>query len=196
MGISMFGGRLEGGAAVFLGDGSAWFGSGFPTHGLDGVKPHVERHVDPRRWGTYRFQGGTGEIEMPYGSIPLRLEGNVLVVTTGRTPHRFVRVHTPAGGRLDGRYCLADAAACLTLAPDGRFRDEGAVRILEHATYPYPASPAGGQGQYEIRDHTLVLRYDGGPEVRVAYPGTEAPGQSRDPPAISLGFNLDQLKRM
>lgn len=197
-GISMFGGQFKAGAAVFFSDGSAWFGSGFPTYGLAGVKPHIERNTERRRWGTYKFQGGAGVLTMPYGAIPLRLDGNVLVVTTSNTPHRFIRSYAPATARLNGRYCFTNGPGCLTLTSSGQFRDEGAVRVVEHAVYPYPLSPESGQGEYEIRDYTLILRYAGGPEVRVAFPGfmDQASAASLSPAAFSLSFNEDELKRM
>ncbi len=134
---------------------------------------------------------------MPYGPIPLRLDGNVLVLTTNKTPHRFVRSLPHATGRLNGRYCLPSGDGCLTLTEDGGFRDEGAVRIVGHEVYPYPLSPARGQGKYQIRDYTLVLRYDNGPEVRVAFPGflDRAAAQSPSPDAITLSFNMDTLRR-
>jgi hypothetical protein len=196
MGISMFGGEFKSGAAVFFSDGSAWFGSGFPTYGLHEIKPHILRDADKRRWGTYKFQGGTGELKMPYGSIPLPLDGNALVLVTNNTPHRFIRTHAPRSGYLNGRYCFADEPVCLTLTSSGQFRDEGAVPILEHAVYPYPLSPTQGQGQYEIRNHSLILKYNGGPELRIAYPGTPDPATAQDPSELWLSFNLDVLKKM
>jgi len=192
----MFGRRIKPGAAVFFSDGSAWFGSGFPTYGLHGIKPHILRDADKRRWGTYKFQNGTGELKMPYGSIPLRLDGNVLVLVTNNTPRRFIHTHAPRSGYLNGRYCFADERACLTLTSSGQFRDEGAVPILEHPVYPYPLSPPGGQGQYEIRDHSLILKYSGGPEVRIAYPGTTDPAPAQNPAELWPSFNLDALKKM
>jgi hypothetical protein len=196
-GISMFGGRLGTGAVIFFSDGSTWFGGSFPTYGLDGVKPHLANSADRRRWGRYQFENGAGTLTMPYGAIPLRLDGAALVLTTNQTPHRFIRSHPPAAGRLDGRYCLTSGAGCLTLTADGQFRDEGAVRVVEHAVYPYPVSPERGQGTYQIRDYTLVLRYEGGPEVRVAFPGfvDRAAAQSPSPEEIVLSFNLDPLRK-
>ena len=109
-----------------------------------------------------------------------------------------MRSHPPATARLNGRYCLTSGAGCLTLTSNGQFRDEGAVRVVEHSTYPYPLSPESGQGDYEIRDYTLILRYAGGPEVHVAFPGfmDQASAASASPAAISLSFNEDELKRM
>ncbi len=196
-GISMFGGRLGTGAVIFFTDGSAWFGGSFPTYGLDGVQPHLASSADRRRWGRYLFESGAGTLTMPYGTTPLRLDGTALVLTTNQTPHRFIRSHPPTAGRLEGRYCLMSGAGCLTLTADGQFRDEGAVRVVEHEVYPYPVSPARGHGTYQIRDYTLVLRYEGGPEVRVAFPGftDRAAAQSQSPEEIILSFNLDVLRK-
>lgn len=197
-GISMAGGELKTGAAVFFSDGSAWFGSNFPTYGLAGVKPHIESNSVRRRWGTYKFQGGSGVLTMIFGAIPLRLDGNALVMTTNNTPHRYVRSYPAAASHLNGRYCLTTGAGCLTLTSSGQFSDEGAVRVVEHSVYPYPLSPESGQGEYEIRDYTLILRYAGGPEVHVAFPGfmDQASAASTSPAAITLSFNEDELKRM
>ncbi|MFN0181568.1 MAG: hypothetical protein ACKVZ0_22380 [Gemmatimonadales bacterium] len=196
-GISMFGGRLATGAVVFFSDGSAWFGGNFPTYGLEGVKPHIASRADRRRWGRYQFENGAGTLTMPSGAIPLRIDGEALVLTTNRTPHRFIRSHPSASGRLDGHYCLTTGAGCLILTAGGRFRDEGAIRVVEHAVYPYPVSPERGQGTYQIRDYTLVLRYESGPEVRVAFPGfvDRAAAQSPSPEEIILSFNGDTLRR-
>jgi hypothetical protein len=195
MGISMFGGKLKTGSAIFLSDGSAWFGSGFPTYGLAGVKPEIESGSDRRRWGRYTFQGGEGVLTTAPGTFPMRLDGEVLVLTTNNTPHRFVRSHPPAG-RLSGRYCL-ESGGCLTLGSDGQFRDEGAARVLEHAVYPYPLTPERGQGSYEIRDYTLLLAYEGGPKIRIAFPGflDRAIAASSSPAAIKLSFNFDELTK-
>ncbi|MBI4165590.1 MAG: hypothetical protein HY508_07645 [Acidobacteria bacterium] len=197
-GISMFGGQLKTGTAAFFSDGSAWFGSGFPTYGFAGIKPHIDSGADPRRWGKYKFQGTSGVLTMPYGQIPLRLDADALVVTTNNTPHRFIRSYPHASPTLNGRYCFTNEPTCLTLSSNGQFRDEGAVRVLEHPVYPYPLSPESGQGTYEVHDHSLILRYAGGPEVRVALPGyfDRAKAQDPDPPEIVLSFNSDMLKKM
>jgi hypothetical protein len=195
LGISMIGGKLTTASAVFLADGSAWFSKGFPTYGLADVKPRIESGADPSRWGTYTFHNGAGELVTGRGKVPLRLDGDVLVLVTTGTPHRFIRSHPPAGNRLNGRYCLGEGG-CITLSADGHFQDEGAARVLEHAVYPYPLTPDRGQGSYEIRDYTLILRYDSGPEVRIAFPGfTERDAASSSPAAIILSFNFDQLRK-
>jgi hypothetical protein len=138
--------------------------------------------------------GDTGAMTMPYGTVPLRRLGPSLELTTNKTPHRYVRLSLPPSGRLNGTWCM-DAAACLRLTADGRFQDTGAIRTVEHVTYAYPESPGRGEGQYELRDHTLVLRYDGGPELRVAFPGLLDEPASESPQVLILGFAFDTLRR-
>ena len=135
---------------------------------------------------------------MPYGEIPLRLEATGLVMTTNNTPHKFIRSYAPASATLNGRYCFESGDGCITFGSNGQFQDQGAARVVEHATYPYPLTPERGQGTYEIRDYTLILRYAGGPEVRIGFPGffDRAAAQNPSPPEIVLSFNLDKLKRM
>lgn len=196
-GISMFGGQLKTGAAVFFSDGSAWFGSGFPTRGLADSKPHIQSGSDLRRWGKYKFEGTTGVLAMPYGEIPLRLEPTGLVLVTNNTPHKFIRSHMPAIASLNGRYCFEDGSECIAFTPGGRFQDQGVGRVIEHSAYPYPLSPERGEGTYEIRDYTLILRYAGKVELRVGFPGyfDRSEAQNPNPGEIVLSFNLDKLKK-
>ncbi len=129
---------------------------------------------------------------MPYGAVPRRRLGAALELTTSRTPHRYVQLSLHPSGRFNGTWCT-DATACLLLTPAGRFQDTGAIRTVEHSTYPYPLSPLRGEGQYEIRDHTLVLRYDTGAEIRVAFPGLTDDQRGESPQYIVLGFAFDIL---
>lgn len=190
-GMAMSIGKLKPHAAIFFSDGSAFLGTRFPARGLAEAEPWLEREMSPREWGTWRMEGAVGKIEMPYGTVPLRMEGETLVVTTSNTPHRYVRMRAPGREGAAGRWCLAPGGPCLTLGADGRFLDEGAGRVVEHPTYPYPETPARGAGVYEMREHTLVLRYDGGPEVRTAVVGL-APGESG---RMWVSFNWDEFVR-
>jgi hypothetical protein len=99
----------------------------------------------------------------------------------------------PENGRLDGTWCFS-GGACLRLASDGRFEDQGAIRVAEHSTYAWPMSPAGGRGTYTLRNHTLLLDYDGGTMLRVAFPGLED-ARTLSPSAFRLGWNVDLLTR-
>ena len=191
--------------AIFFDNGMAYFGPKFSIDGLYAINPAAEQLRSPRYWGTYTFANGQGTLTMLYGSIPLRSSGSALVLTTNRTDHRYIRRSMPADPRLSGTYCLVPGALarstdspqsgpCIAFTAAGRFEENGAVKVLEHEVYVYDETPASGAGRYEIRDFTLVLRYDSGREVRIAFPGfLEAPSQSA--PQLVLGFNEDVLKR-
>lgn len=193
-GAAMSFGSIKPQWAIFLSDGSAYFGSRFPAAGLADIDPAIERERAPREWGVWKMTGTSGQMQMPYGVNPFRLDANALVITTSNTPHRFVRMTVPSLAQLAARWCL-EGGECVSLLADGRFRDDGALRVLEHQTYPYPVSLPQGAGRYELTAHTLVFRYDNGPELRIAVPGLP-PGPSDAKPAqIWLSFNFDALTR-
>lgn len=192
-GSSMSFGAYKATFAVLFDDGTAFFGPHFPTEGLDGIDPSIEEPRSPRYWGRYTMNGDSGEIRMPYGSIPFRRVGRALEVTPAGTPHRFAPLALPTAGQLEGRWCLGDGQ-CLEFMPGGRFRDGGAVRVLEHATYDYPLTPERGAGTYAMRNHTLILRYDDGREFRVALIGV-AGGSAQAPAELMMSFNIDTLVR-
>jgi hypothetical protein len=191
-GIAMSFGSLKTHHAIFFDNGTAYFGPSFPTSGLAGIDAAAEQLAAARYWGRWTMSGGQGVLTMPYGTVPLRLDPSALVMTTNRTPHRFIRLN-PLPERLDGTWCLP-GGACLTFTAAGTFVDRGAGRRLEHGTYPFPETPLSGEGNYRIVDHTLVLQYRGGPEVRLAAPGSIDPIRG-SPASLTLSFNEDVLQR-
>jgi hypothetical protein len=190
-GQAMSMGRLKPHFAIFFDNGTAFFGPNFPLRGLMDIDPSVEEHGARRYWGRYTVQGRTAVITMPYGTVPVRIIGSDLTLTTNNTDHRFGRLTMPDARQLEGTWCLA-GGQCLRLASGGVFEDNGAARVLEHSNYVFPESPERGQGQYELRDFTLVLRYDGGPEVRIAILGLAGTPAA---PQLLLSFNVDTLTR-
>jgi hypothetical protein len=192
-GLSMSFGALKPHVAALFDDGTAFFGPNPPARGLSQVDPAVERPSYPRYWGRYDFQGGSGVLRMPYGTVTMRTDGATLVLTVNGTEHRFARSTSPPTSAFEGTWCLR-GGQCLRLLAGGRFEDRGAVRAAEHAVYAVPESPTGGRGTFEVRDHTLVLRYEGGPEVRVAIL-TVPTADPANPREILLGFHLELLNR-
>jgi hypothetical protein len=128
---------------------------------------------------------------MPYGTIPMRLNGADLTLKTNNTDHRFGRLPALEARHVEGTWCL-EGGQCLKFT-NGRFEDSGAARIVEHSTYAFPETPERGQGQFEVRDYTLILRYDAGPEVRIALLGMAGTPQA---PKLLMSFNVDVLTRL
>ena len=192
-GLGMSFGTIKSELAVFFDNGLAYFGPRLPLEGLDEIDPVVQQATHRRDWGTYTWNGSAGVLRMPYGEIPLRSTGASLELTTNRTPHRYIKLVMPASGHLDGTWCFGDGG-CLRFTPEGRFEDLGAVRIAEHSVYAWPETPPRGTGRYTLRKHTLQLAYDGGPELRLAFPGLED-GNISSPSVLRLGWNVDLLTR-
>ncbi len=193
-GAAMSFGSIKPHFAIFFADGAAYFGPRFPTHGLVDIDPAIERERSPRDWGSWTLSGPAGILRMPYGEIPIRVEGASLVLTTSNTPHRYVRFAVPPPAALAGTWCLSDGE-CVRLHPDGRFQDQGALRVMEHATYPFPLTPTAGQGRYAVSRHSITFRFDDGGEFRLAAPGIPAGTGSGPPAQLWLSFNLDVVTR-
>ena len=192
-GLGMSFGRIKSEFAVFFDNGLAYFGPQFPLRGLYEIDPVAEQPAQRRYWGTYTWSGAAGVLTMPFGTIPLRGAGAALELTTNRTAHRYIKLAMPPNPLLDGTWCEG-GERCLRLTSDGRFEDTGAARAVGHETYPFPVAPARGTGRYLLRDHTLVLSYDGGPELRLASPGVDD-ARDASPSTLRLGFVPDVLTR-
>lgn len=198
-GISMFGGTFKAAYAIFYSNGQVFFGSRFPLSGCDGQKTWIEAELTPRYWGTYSFQNDGGVIKMIYGEVPIRSKGNDLVLTTNKTDHTFVRVPSVDGARFNDTYIMAEAyekIPVITFTADGHFKDEGAIRALDHDhTNPFSITIAPGAGSYSVRDHTITFRYDDGRVYLLAYPGADYDKSNPSPGQLTLGFNEDPLKK-
>jgi hypothetical protein len=190
-GLGMSFGEIKTNFAVFFDNGLAYYGAHFPVRGLLDIDPALEQPAQLREWGTYTMNGDAGTLTMPYGTIPLRRTETGLEVTSNRQLHKFVRLSMP-DAPLDGTWCMP-AGQCLRLTADGRFEDNGAIRAVEHPSYPVTLSPAGGRGRYTLRSHTLVLNYDSGEEMRVAFVGLPPDRRAPSPSEIRLGFEPDML---
>jgi hypothetical protein len=194
-------GRLEynGTTAAFYSNGQVFYNSKLQTFLFDGVDPMIAREITPRWWGTWTFGQGTGTMKMPYGDIAMELKGETLVLTTSKTPHKFVRLDSVDGTRLEGTYAFSEhngKVPKITFSADGRFTDDGALNVLEHCLYRlYHTTRKPGQGTYEVRNYTIVFTYDDGRRFTSAFLGLTYKRGDRTPAALTLGFNDDTLKR-
>ncbi len=191
-GLALSFGRIKRHIAIFFDDGTAYFGPFFPQPGLLEIDPSIEQPRARRYWGTWVFRNGAGTLTLPWGTIPLQATNPSLKLTVNQQDHSYIRTFTPDAAQLEGTWCLDDPH-CIRFGADGRFEDSGAVRVLEHATYPFPESPPRGSGRYEVREYTLILRYDGGPELRLGLAGVT--DRTARPRELMAGYELDVLQR-
>ena len=184
---------------IFLTNGQAYFGPKFPTEGLDGLNTRIPPELYRRDWGTYSFSNGRGVLRMPYAEIPMRMEGNTLIITANQADHKFGRLNSVDGARFNGTYTMSEAYGkipAITFAADGRFVDNGAVKILYHE-YIDCINPAvtGGSGTYEVKDYTITFNYSDGRKIKIAFPGAEFDIRNQIPAILLLSYDENRLTR-
>ena len=136
---------------------------------------------------------------MPYGDIPMRMEGDKLIITPNKTDHRFFKMNPVDGATFNGTYVLSEwngKIPAVTFTSDGRFTDNGAIRVLYHE-YVDCINPTlnPGSGTYEVKDHTVIFNYADGRRIKIAFIGTGYDPKNRAPASLWLSFNQDELKR-
>jgi hypothetical protein len=184
---------------VFLSNGQAYFGTKFPSWGLNGLDTRIPPEINRRDWGTYTFSNGRGVLKMPYANIPLRMEGNTLIITANQTDHKFYSLPPVDGARFNGTYVMSEAYGkipVISFTADGRFTDNGAVKILYHE-YNECINPAlnPGSGTYEVKDYTITFNYSDGRKIKIAFLGTEYDKSNQSPAVLRMSNNEDPMKR-
>lgn len=184
---------------IFLSNGQAYFGPNFPTEGLDGLNTRIPPELHQRDWGTYAFSNGKGILKMPYADIPLRMEGDKLIITPNQTDHRFFKVNAVDGATFNGTYALSalnGKIPSITFTSDGRFTDNGAIKVLYHE-YIDCLNPAlaAGSGTYEVKDYSVLFTYSDGRKIKIAFLGVDYARSNPSPATLMLSFNEDKLVR-
>jgi hypothetical protein len=184
---------------VFLSNGQAYFGTKFPSWGLNGLDTRIPPEINRRDWGTYTFSNGRGVLKMPYANIPLRMEGNTLIITANQTDHKFYSLPPVDGARFNGTYVMSEAYGkipVISFTADGRFTDNGAVKVLYHE-YNECINPAlnPGSGTYEVKDYTITFNYSDGRKIKIAFLGTEYDKSNQSPAVLRMSNNEDPMKR-
>lgn len=184
---------------IFLSNGQAYFGPKFPNEGLDGLDTRIPPELHRRDWGTYTFSNGRGTLKMPYAEIPLRLEGDKLVITPNQTDHRFYKVNPVDGATFNGTYVLSSLNGqipAITFTSDGRFADNGAIKVLYHEYVDcLNPAPATGTGTYAVRDYSVLFTYSDGRKVKIAFLGVDYNKSNPSPATLMMSFNEDKLVR-
>jgi len=184
---------------IFLSNGQAYFGPKFPSEGLAGLDTRIPPELHRRDWGTYTFSNGRGVLKMPYGEVPMRMEGNRLIISPNRTDHAFARLNAVDGATFNGTYVLSalnGKIPSITFSSDGRFTDNGALKVLYHE-YVDCLNPAlsAGSGTYEVRDYSVLFSYSDGRRIKLAFLGAEYSRSNPSPATLLMSFNEDKLIR-
>lgn len=184
---------------IFLPNGQAYFGAKFPSEGLHEMDTRVPAELYRRDWGFYSFSNGRGVLKMPYGDIPLRMEGKTLVITANNTDHRFYQLPSVDGAKFNGTYTMTEAYGkipSITFSADGRFSDNGAIRVLTHEYNDcVNAGLAPGSGTYSVNDHTITFNYSDGRKIKIAFLGTDYDISDQSPAVLRMSSNEDPMTR-
>jgi len=180
-------------------NGQAFYSAKLQTFLFEGANPALAREITPRWWGTWTFDKGAGTLRMIYGDIAMELQGEHLILTTNKTPHKFFRLEPVDGARFDGTWAFAEyngRIPKISFTADGRFKDQGALNVLEHSTYKlYATTQKSGEGTYEVKNYTVLFHYADGREFTSAFLGLLHKKGDLRPATLTLGFNHDTLKR-
>jgi hypothetical protein len=185
--------RLEAFSPIFFDNGQVYFGNKFPTEGLDELNTRIPPELYPRNWGTYTFSNGNGVLKMLFADIPFRMQGDKLIVTKNQTDWPFYKLKSVDGARFNGTYVMSksyDVIPTITFSADGKFNDNGVVRVLYHNgnVCVNPGAKAGS-GTYEVKNHTIHFNYTDGRKVKIAFLGTEY--DKRNPSSATLRMSYD-----
>ena len=89
-----------------------------------------------------------------------------------------------------------DLLFTITFRADGTFKDDGALKVLDHSLYQYYSiADGGGSGNYLIRDHTIIFYYSDERILKIAFPGRDIKPGDDSPGELVLSFNEDVLTK-
>ena len=184
---------------IFLSNGQAYFGSKFPIEGLEGLDTRIPPELNRRDWGSYSFSNGRGVLKMPYAEIPLRMQGDKLIITANQTDHAFYRLPSVDGATFNGTYALSEVNGkipSITFSSDGRFSDDGAIKVMYHEYVDcINLAPDSGSGTYAVNDYSVMFTYADGRMIKLAFLGADYAKSNPSPATLRMSFNEDPLTR-
>ena len=130
----------------------------------------------------------------------MRVENNKLVITTNKTDHSFIKLNDVDYVKFSGTYAMSEwngTFPTISFTPDGKFIDNGAIRILYHE-YIDCLNPAlaPGSGVYELKNHSVIFNYGDGRRIQIAFTEAGFDKNNEDPSStLVFSYNNDVLRR-
>ena len=184
---------------IFFNNGQVYFGPKFPSEGLDGLNSRIPPELYPRNWGTYTLSNGSGMLKMPFADIPFRTQGDKLIIHKNQMDWPFYKLNPVDGARFNGTYHMAvsyEMLPVITFMADGRFSDNGVVRVLNHLNNTcINEGSTPGSGTYEVRNYSILFNYADGRKIKVAFLGTSYDKSQISPATIRMSYNDDPMER-
>jgi hypothetical protein len=191
--------KLEVVSPIFLSNGQVYFGSKFPREGLAGIHTQLPPQLNNRDWGTYTFSNGSGAIQMPYGKIPMRKEGNQIIFTKNQRDWPFYQLPSVDGATFNGTYNMSAVngkTPSISFTSTGNFTDNGALKQLYHDDNSC-LNPAftPGSGSYQVKDYSILFNYSDGRKIKLAFLGAGYDINNKSPATLRMSFNEDPMTR-
>ncbi len=191
--------ELSGTTAAFYTNGQVFYASHLHPRLFGAISAYVAREVTPPYWGTYAIDKGSGTMKMMQGDIPIELKGEDLLITSNKTPHKFIRLAAVDGMLWEGTWGFSDwegKPRKITFRENGRFSDQGALNQLEHGLYAlYSIAGKPGDGTYEVSNFSVLFHYGDGREYSVPFLGIGVKKGDLRPSSLTMGFNDDTMNR-
>ena len=167
--------------------------------GLAGVNSQLPPQLNNRDWGSYTFSNGSGTIQMPYGKIPMRKEGNQIILTKNQKDWPFYHLPSVDGATFNGTYYMSAVNGripSISFTSNGNFTDNGALKELYHE-YISCLNPAvtPGSGSYEVNDFTISFNYNDGRKIKLAFLGAGYDINNKSPATLRMSSNEDPMTR-
>ena len=193
-------GSVKGTYLIFLDNGQVYYNQEMPVNGLQGVNTYIEATTSPRWWGTYTYKDGKGTIKLNYETIPFTLENGRIMLSIYKTTLPYERFPSSDNARLNGTWCqkarLDNKAVCISFTPDGNFSDDGVIHRIEHLINDcFPGVPVSGQGTYEIKNNSILFKYNNGQIYKTAFSGLKFRPADPSPKALYLGYHDDLFQK-
>ncbi|MEO5562247.1 MAG: hypothetical protein ABIR18_02405, partial [Chitinophagaceae bacterium] len=184
---------------ILFDNGQVYYGAHFPTEGLDGLNSRIPPELYRRDWKTYTYSNGNGVLKMIFAEIPFRTQGDKLIITKNQMDWPHFKLKPVDGATFNGTYTMSavnGTIPAITFTPDGRFIDNGALKVLYHE-YVECTNPAllPGSGKYEVKNYTIHFTYTDGRKINIAFMGTDYNKSNPSPPILRMSFDDNTLTR-
>ena len=185
---------------VFFDNGQVYYNKQLPKRGFLNINTFSEAAINPRWWGTYTYQNGSGVIKLSYETIPFTLKDGKIYLDIYKTKIPYEPSLVPDGMHLNGTWCEQSVfngkRPCISFAGNGQFTDNGIVLRIEHPIDNcFQPAPESGQGTYDIKDNSILFHYNNGFTCQAAFSGSNIQAGNPSPNEIHLGFNDDIFQK-
>ncbi|MDP4264184.1 MAG: hypothetical protein Q8941_16770 [Bacteroidota bacterium] len=200
LGQTFFEGSVKATYLVFFDNGQVYYNKELPKEGLLNINTFTQAAIYPRWWGTYTYQDGAGVIKLLYVTIPFTLKDGKVYLDIYQKKIPYDLLPAPDDMKLNGTWCehaeYDGKKACISFTGNGQFTDNGVISRIEHQiNNAFHSIPGSGQGNYEIKNNSIIFHYSSGLTYQAAFSGLNIQKGNPSPNEIHLGYNDDVFEK-